>query len=107
MEPKEQEQGSQGWYKYGNINSFGISYHYDPSMSSADVFEEELETVDIHNEFSVALCSNNDECVDISVPTECKYKDGDFSSVVSSKSETWDHHTSFHALYFTEEQRQG
>ena len=104
-------------------------------MSSADVFEEELETVDIHNEFSVALCSNNDECVDISValcsnnvervdisvalcsnndecvdisvPTECKYKDGDFSSVVSSKSETWDHHTSFHALYFTEEQRQG
>ena len=31
----DQNQGRQGWYKYIDINSIGISYHYDLSMSLA------------------------------------------------------------------------
>ena len=35
-----QVQGRQGWYKYVNIYSIGILYHYN-------VFEDELEVSDI------------------------------------------------------------
>ena len=48
-----QDQGRQGWYKYVDINSIGISYHYDLSMSSANAFEEELETIDIPDDTTV------------------------------------------------------
>ena len=46
----DQDQGRQGWYNYVDINSIGISYYYDLSMSSADVFEEGLEAIDISDD---------------------------------------------------------
>ena len=49
----DQDQGRQGWYKFVDINSIGITYHYDLSMSSDDVFEEELETIDIPDDDTV------------------------------------------------------
>ena len=49
----DQDQGMKGQYKYVDINSVGISYHYDLIMSSADVFEEELEAIYIPGDATV------------------------------------------------------
>ena len=48
-----QDQGTHGWYKYIDIDSIGISYHYDLSMSSTVVFEEGLEAIDIPDDTTV------------------------------------------------------
>ena len=50
----DQDQGRQGWCKYVDINSIGISYHDDLSMSSEDLFEEKLEAFDIPDDATVS-----------------------------------------------------
>ena len=41
----DQDQGRQGWNKYSDINSIDILYYYCLSLSSEDVFEEELKAI--------------------------------------------------------------